>query len=52
MIIYYDWMIETWIKEDYGVPDVELISMTPENGEVLYDTFETEEEFWEWYNEE
>lgn len=47
-MIYYDDMREAWVDsedEDF------LVTMTPEGcGEELDMTFETQEEFWRYYN--
>lgn len=50
MIIYYDIMTESWSKAVFGEKDEILVDMTLEDIEDIDQEFDSEEEFWDWYN--
>lgn len=50
MVVYYDWMSECWTKEFDSGKEKVLVDMTPENSDECKQEFDTEEEFWDWYN--
>ena len=50
MYVYYDWLTECWTKYNSDGKEEVLTDMTPESIDDIEQEFESEEEFWDWYN--